>query len=478
MVMATQRITFTEWTPDQPSIVENLSVAKNVVPAAVGFIPMPLAVDYSASASENLNNVFAGKFSATTNIFAGGTTKLFRLDGSDLSMDNVSKSGNYTNVERWNFTQFGDTVIAANDRDKLQSFTLGSSSLFGDLAAAAPIAKYVTVVRDFVVCANLDSGSNPSKVQWSNLNDETNWTAGSASQSDFQIIPDGGNITGITGGETGLILLERGVVRMSYIGSPLFFQFDTIARGLGCVEGNSIAKYGNLTFFLGEEGFYSCDGTTVNAIGNEKVDRWFFSNANPSTLSGMSATVDPFRKIVIWNFLDTFANRQLLIYNWQVQKWSYGSTDVNYVASSATAGATLEGMDLYGNMDTIATSFDSRLFTGGKFLLAGARGAKIVTFTGQPSEAQLDTGEVGSEMPSVITLARPIVDDGSADVAIASEVRLNQVVDFGDYVSADSENRVSLRSAGKYHKLSIKPTGARWSNIIGVDIEIVNQGTR
>lgn len=29
--MATQRITFTEWTPDQPSIVENLSIAKNVV---------------------------------------------------------------------------------------------------------------------------------------------------------------------------------------------------------------------------------------------------------------------------------------------------------------------------------------------------------------------------------------------------------------------------------------------------------------
>jgi hypothetical protein len=476
--MATQRITFTEWTPDQPSIVENLSVAKNVVPAAVGFTPFPLAENYSNAASENLNNVFAGRFSATTNVFAGGATKLFRLDGSTLAMNNVSKSGNYTNVERWKFVQFGDTVIAANDRDKLQGFTLGSSTLFGDLAAAAPIAKYVTVVRDFVVAANLDSGTNANKVQWSNINDETNWTAGSASQSDYQIIPDGGNITGITGGETGLILLERAVVRMSYIGSPLFFQFDTIARGLGCVEGNSIAKYGNQTFFLGEEGFYSCDGTTVTPIGNEKVDRWFFANANPSKLDTMSATVDPFRKIVVWNFLDNFANRLLLIYNWQVQKWSYGSTDVNYVASSATAGTTLEGMDLYGNMDTITTSFDSRLFSGGKFLFAGARNTRIVTFTGQPSAAQLDTGEIGSEMPSVVTLARPIVDNGSADVAIASEVRLNQVVDFGTYISADSENRVSLRSAGKYHKLSIKPTGARWSNIIGVDIEITNQGTR
>lgn len=476
--MPTQRITFNDWTPDQPSIAENLSNAKNVIPSSLGYIPFPLAVDYSNAASENLNNVFAGRFSATTNVFAGGATKLFKLDGANLNMSDVSKTGGYSNVAKWKFTQFGNSIIAANNINKLQSFTLGSSTTFNDLAAAAPIAKYVTVVRDFVVTANLDSGSSPNKVQWSDINDETDWTSGGASQSDFQIVSDGGNITGLTGGETGLILLERAIVRMTYIGSPFFFQFDTIARGVGCIEGNSVTQYGGLTFFLGEEGFYSCDGQTVTAIGNEKIDRWFWSNANPSKLDTISTSVDPFRKIVIWNFVDNFANRNILIYNWQVQKWSYATTDVDYVANSATAGATLEGMDLYGNMDTIQTSFDSPLFSGGKFLFAGARGGKIVTFTGQPSSAQIDTGLIGSEAPSVVTLARPLVDSGSADVAIASQVRLNQVVDFSVYTPATSENRVSLRSAGKYHKLSIKPTGSNWSNVIGVDIEISGQGTR
>jgi len=526
--MATQRITFTEWTPDQPSIVENLSIAKNVVPAAVGFTPFPTAVDYSAAASENLNNIFAGRFSSTTNVFAGGATRLFRLDGSDLSMDNVSKTDDYAAVERWRFIQFGDTVIAANNINKLQSFTLGSSTAFADLAADAPIAKFVTVVRDFVVTAHLDGGSNPNKVQWSDINDETDWVAGGASQSDFQIVVDGGNITGITGGETGLILLERAIVRMSYIGSPFFFQFDTISRSLGCTQPNSIAKYGNMTYFLGEEGFYACDGNSVTPIGNEKIDRWFYANANPSALDTMSTSIDPFRKIVVWNFLDTFGSRNLLIYNWQVNKWTYGTTDTNYVSSSATAGTTLEGMNLFGtvnagsfvigerytiqtigttnftlygaasntiglnfkatgvgagtgtvtSIDVITTSFDSSLFSGGKFLFAGARGTKIVTFTGQPASAQIDTGLVGSEAPSVITLARPLVDAGSADVAIASQVKLDQVIDFGTYIPADSENRVPLRSAGKYHKLSVKPTGARWSNIIGIDVDIIGQGTR
>ena len=476
--MATQRIEFTEWTPDLAGVAENLSVAQNVVPTILGYNPFPLAVDYSAAASENLNNVFAGKFSATTNIFAGGATKLFKLDGADLSMDNVSKTGNYSNIVKWHFAQFGDTIIAANNVNKLQGYTLGSSTTFDDLDASAPVAEYVTVVRDFVVAANLDSGTNANKVQWSNINDASNWTAGAASQSDYQVIADGGNIHGITGGEVGLIFLDRAIVRMSYIGSPLFFQFDTISRGVGCVEGNSVVQYGGMSYFLGEDGFYSCDGSTVTPIGTQKVDSWFYANANLSKLNLMSSTIDPIRKIVVWKFIDNFAKDTLLIYNWQVKKWSSCVVDVDVVASSASAGMTLEGLDLYGNIDTLTTSLDDALWTGGKFLFAGARDTKIVTFTGANSTATLTTGDIGSEVTSVVTLARPIVDNGSGSVAIASRTLLNSVPQLGSYTAADSENRVSLRSSGKYHRISVIPTGDRWSNAIGVDIDITPQGTR
>jgi hypothetical protein len=476
--MATQRIAFTEWTPDLPGVAENLSVAKNVVPNSLGYNPFPLAVNYSASASENLNNVFAGRFSATTNVFAGGATKLFKFDSADLSMDNVSKAGNYVGITKWNFTQFGNTIIAANNVNKLQYYTLGSSATFDDLDAAAPIAEYVTVVRDFVVAASLDAGTNSNKVQWSDINDETNWTSGATSQSDYQIIADGGNIHGITGGEFGLIFLDRAIVRMSYIGSPLFFQFDTISRGVGCIEGNSVVQYGAMTYFLGSDGFYSCDGTTVTPIGTQKVDNWFYNNINLSKLSLMSSTIDPFRKIVVWSFIDNFAQQTLLIYNWQVQKWSYCTTDVDYVSSSATAGLTLEGLDIYGTLDTLTTSLDDALWAGGKFLFAGVRDDKIVTFTGANSSAQLTTGDIGSENTSVVTLARPVVDNGSGSVAIASRMLLNEVPELGLYTTASSENRVSLRSAGKYHRLSVIPSGDNWKNAIGIDIDVAPQGTR
>lgn len=476
--MPTQKIDFIEWTPDRPGVAANLTDAKNVVPAAIGLIPFPTAVDYSGSASENLLGAVAGRLSTSTEVFAGGASKLFKLDGTTYALNDVSKAGGYSSIEAWEFVQYGDAIIAANNVNKLQVYYVGGSTNFADLSANAPIAKYVTVVRDFVVAANIASESEPNKVQWSDIGDETEWLSGATSQADFQYLPDGGNITGITGGEFGLVFLERAIVRMSYIGSPLFFQFDTISRNLGCVQGASIIQNGAISYFLGEDGFYSCDGQNITPIGNEKIDRWFYSNANPSLLSTMSVAIDPFRKLVLWNFANVFGGRYILAYNWQVNKWTYCESDVDYMAFISTSGVTLESLDTYGSIDAITTSLDSPLFAGGKALLSGTRGNKIVTFTGAPATAVVTTGDIGGDMTSVMTLARPIVDNGSASVAVSSRMLLNQVPTFGTYVPASSEDRVSLRSSGKYHRVSLTPTGANWSNVIGVYVDITQQGVR
>jgi hypothetical protein len=469
-------IDFGEWMPDQAGITGAIQEAYNVIPQAIGYSPLPEAVDLSQSASETLTNAFATKFGGTTTVFAAGTTKLFKLDSTDLSLDNVSKSGGYTTADRFYFVQFGQRLIAANGNSKLQSWDLGSSTAFADLDSAAPTAKFVTVVRDFVVAANTSSA--PTTVYWSDINDETDWTPSDLSQSDSQIIPDGGDIRGITGGEFGLVLLEKTISRMSYVGAPLFFQFDTIVKNIGCYESNSIAQFGNLTFFLSDDGFYVCDGQTVTPIGAEKIDRFFFNNVDQSKLNEMSATVDTVKKIVVWQFTDIFARKRLMVYNWQVKKWSEGETDTNYLAPIATAGVTLEALDTYGNMDTIDTSFDSRLWAGGKFVSAGTRGAKIVTFTGQPKEGYITSSDIGNGSQSIITLAKPKIDNGSSSVAVYSRNLLTATPTFGTATVADSENRVSLRSSGNYHRVRVYPSGANWKTAVGVDVTIVPTGGR
>jgi len=479
--MAISRITFGEWTPDQPSITNGLRRAENVYSKMVGYGALPTVVDYSASASENLNNVVAGKTTAgATTVFAGGSTKLFKLDSGDLSLDNVSKSGNYTTPtdQRFRFTQFGNVIVAANGFDKLQGFNLNSSSLFANLAADAPEARYVTVVRDFVVSGYQSSYQN--RVQWSALGDESSWTASATTQADYQDIPDGGSVVGVTGGEYGLILMDRSIHRMSYVGSPLVFQFDNISRNLGCYEANSVIQYGGTTFFLGDDGFYACDGQNVVPIGNEKVNRFFFDNVDEGTLYLMSAAVDPTKKLIIWAYASVSSATvdSLLIYNYQTQRWTSGTTTADRIASTSTPAVTLEGLDVYGNVDTITTSFDSRLWLGGKLQLAGVDGAKIVTFTGANATAYIETGDI--ETPgttSSITLVKPTVENGSGSVALLSRRLLTESTVFGTQTAADAENRVSVRGVGRYHRLQLTPTGS-WTSVVGIDVELNQLGTR
>ena len=469
------KIVFGEWLPDQPGVTGAVMEAVNCFPVTNGYAPLREAADYSDASGETLLVAFAGKYAGASALFAASATSIYKFDSSDASLDALKTS--YSSVEAWDVTQFGSKLIMANGSNVLQTWDLGGSTTVSDLSASAPTAKYVTVVRDFVVAANV--GGEENKVYWSDINDETDWTPSTASQSDSQLIPDGGDVTGIAGGEYGLIFLERAVYRMSYSGSPYFFQFDAISRTLGCISNGSIAQFGGLTYFLSDDGFYVCDGQTVKNIGLEKVNRWFFENAIPDQLiNAVSSTVDPVRKLVIWNFKNTFGGRYLLIYSIDLNKWSYGTTDIYNLSYGYTPSATLEQVDNYNtSIDALDIPLDSRLWAGGQLLAMGVREQKIVVISGAIKSAYVVSGDIDIGR-SVVTLAKPIVDNGSATVAVASRDLLNETIEFGTAVSADAENRCSLRSNGDYHRIKVTPTGSNWKTLVGVDVEIVKQGNR
>ena len=476
--MATTRVDFTEWLPDQPGVVGALTNAKNVYPKAVGYGAFPLEEDYSAAASEGLNSVFAGKDDGgNTKVFAGGSTKIFLLDASDMSLDDVSGT-TYSAGSDWKFIQFGSYVIAGNNANKLQYADLSTTISFADLNASAPTAKLLTVVRDFVVTGNTDTASN--ELRWSGINNPTGtWGSVAVTQADFQTIPDGGEIRGLTGGEFGLVLLERSIVRMSYVGSPLIFQFDNISRNLGCYESNSVAQWQGVTYFLADDGFYACNGQQVDPIGAEKVNRHFWETALESKIGEMSTAVDPFRNLIIWGYQSTDLTYRLLIYHLITKKWSFADTGISRIANLFTPAFTLEQLDNFSaSLDALPVSLDDRQWLGGKFLFGGISTNKIITFSGPSKEARITTSDLETNgTKSMVTLAKPIVDGGSASVAVASRQNLAEDVVFNTAVAADSENRVGLRSLGRYHRLRVIPSG-NWLTAIGVEMEIQPAGMR
>lgn len=553
--MAKTRINFGEWTPDQPGMVGTVSDAVNCYPVANGYAALNKVEPYPNAdtvASETLINAFSGKFASQNTLFAASETKLYKFDPSINIYIDVSKVSGYS-AKSWDITQFGPKMILANGVNKLQSFNLAGSSVFADLSADAPTAKYVTVVRDFVVAGNIAGAE--STVYWSDINNEVDWTPAASSQADSQVLPDGGDITGVAGGEYGLIFLERAIYRMTYSGSPFFFQFDAISRAIGCISNGSIAQLADKTYFLADDGFYVCNGQTVTPIGAEKVNRWFFENAAPDLISNkMSATIDPIRSIIIWT-VPTNSGNKLLIYNAQVNKWSYSEEEISSLAYLLTSSATLESLDRVSitpgtntrnatytrtlttvtvtltnhkletgafvyfdattggavddfyqitkvdantftlttvatgsistsdcvislpSIDNLNASMDDRAYAGGSWFLGGVSGNQIYGFTGGKQQARISSNDLEFGR-SMISLAKPVVDFGSADVAVASRVLLNQSPDFGSFVSADAENRVSLRSNGYYHRIMVKPTGDDWKTVVGVDVEYFTQGRR
>jgi hypothetical protein len=128
-------------------------------------------------------------------------------------------------------------------------------------------------------------------------------------------------------------------------------------------------------------------------------------------------------------------------------------------------------------LDTLVSSLDDRSLIGGKYLFAGAATDYIVIFSGDYATATFTTGDIEVGYNSVAQLARPQVQDGSATVAVSSRRNLADSITFSSDVAASNEGRVSLRSAGRYHRIRVTPTG-NWTIGIAVDLDFADQGSR
>ena len=486
-------IQFGEWLPDQPDF-SNAGVveATNVVPAYNGYRSFNDFVDYSNAASSPLLNIFAAKDNdGTVRLFAGDNGKLYLFNAGTTNLDDVSKAGSpaydLNSNERWRFVQFGDTVIASGGiGEELQKYQLGTDSAFSNLSGTPPKADFITVVRDFVWVANIDEGSGrvPYKVYWSGFNDPTSWTAGT-DQSDFQEIPDAGAITGLVGGEYCTILMERAIVRATYSGPPLIFQFDKVETARGCQVPGSVCNIGHNIFYLSDDGFYMFDGARSQSIGAEKVDRFFLTqDFNFSYKDKMTSTVDPQNQLAVWSYVSNSSLDDqpdtLLIFNYALGRWSLVRVKNDLVAPFFTAGYSLEQLDnINTSLDALPASLDSALYKGGQYLFGGANGAKIASFSGDPMEGTIVTGEAAVKVGnhSIVTRLYPYHEGGSVNLSIGLRGTPTDVVNFKAGGTTNAAGFVPFRAHDRYHRVKMVLSG-QWSYAHGVDVDVRPVGRR
>ena len=348
---------FPEFRPDRSDFNgASTTTLLNVLPRSDGYGPMRSCSPFTgALAAQCRGRFMARKEDGSISIFAGTSTKLYKLDNTSLTWTDVSKSGgSYSSLAsdaNWTFAQFGSKVIACQANTVPQVFDVESDSAFSDLGGSPPQAAFVTVINRFAVLSGLLS--YPRRVQWSGLNAITTWTSGTT-YSDYQDLPDGGNTKGVVGGEFGVIVQDNAIRRMVFTpGADIIFQIDRIAKDVGTSVPGSVVESNGLVYFLSAKGFIriSPDGG-ITPIGFERVDRTFFAAADLANPQLIQAATNPTSNVVLWTYKEstysgTTFNRAL-VYNTELNRWSPVELVGECIGTLGKPGITLEGLGTIG----------------------------------------------------------------------------------------------------------------------------------
>lgn len=464
-----KRIPFGAYLPDQPPGAQ-LTVADNVYPYASEYRPVG-GFDVLTPALAGITGGAAFlSLSGTTSFLSGTALALYRYSGASWSKLIDATGG------RWRFAQFGNNAIAVNGGAPVSYDLAGGTA--AALAGNPPAASLVATVRDYVVLAGQPDAQQT--VTWSGRNRSDIWpgTAPAPADSfgsDAQLLPDGGRVMGLVGGEYGIVWQKNAVKRMDFQGGDVVFAFNEIAGNIGCMAEGSIAASGRLSWALSEQGFVECDGAGVKPIGDEQVDATFFARfSRRDIVQGIYAAVDPRRPIVMWAMPGKPG--MILLFNYQARRWATITTDVRLVFSGFTANVPL---DAIGNVDVGIGSLDSPRYAGGNPLLLVARtDGTIGTLTGDPMEATLTTARLDLNGGRArIRTIKPDTDASDVMVTVEGRRRGSSVPVSRASSDLRPSGFVPLRANAAQFVVETRLRGA-WAYAAGFGVEYENGGVR
>jgi hypothetical protein len=458
----------------------------NVVPRGDGYGPFPSLAAISQSLGLQCRGAFtAYRSDGSVVVFAASATDLYLLNNTTFAWSKVSLGGGpYAAVppkDQWQAVQFNNLVIFVQANVAPQVFDISSSTAFANLAGNPPFARYIGIVGRFVVLLGLLN--SPKRIKWSGLNDingPNSWTAG-INSSDEQDLVDGGLCSGIAGGESGVILQENTVRRMTYLpGDPRVFDIQKIAEELGIYGPLSLVRAGSSVFFYSLKGFHRIDpGGAPVPIGRERVDRTFFADLDATQPQLFQGLADPRSSRIIWVYksVNGQANQfdKALCYDPVLDRFTPLRFSGEFLFKMAQPGITLEGVSalLGSNLDAITQSFDNLTSAIVPELAAFDGGHAANFFRGANLEATLETAEQGTDGRRVKMKVgfRPVSDAVTVFGSASRRENLQQPAAAGFERAANAKTGIcNMLVDTRYSRLKCRiPAGQVWTFINGVE---------
>ena len=188
-------------------------------------------------------------------------------------------SGSATVYGYWHLDNFGENLVATLDSDgRIFEWSPNTPS-----TAAAVIANAPEFVRGIVVTTErhmvaigakevvgLSDLPRPRRVQWSNVEDNTDWTpAVDSAAGENELQDQDGGIRCLRFRNETLILTGTGLHRLNYVGYPFFYVLERVAGDCGIANPGAVSMNANLLFWVSPRGFFAYDGNQVQPVESD-----------------------------------------------------------------------------------------------------------------------------------------------------------------------------------------------------------------
>ncbi|SDN51944.1 hypothetical protein [Polaromonas sp. JS666] len=448
-----------------------LTACSHVIPYEAGFrgAPSPVAVTADALAAECRGAVVAVKLDGTRRILAGTQTKLYELTGS--TWGDVS-TGSYTGSSetRWSFCQFGDTTIATNLVDAMQS---SSATTFAPIAGAPKAKIVVSASNNFVLAFNTsDPTYGVNQDGWWNCaqNDQTNWAPNVSTLANRGrlVAVEGPIQAALTLGDYVVAYKHRAIFVGIFVGTPVVWQWNLIPGGeAGVVGQEAVCDIGGAHFIVGNDNFWLFDGTRPAPIGDGVTRQWFLNNSSPTYRYRTKVSYDKQNDLVRVNYPSLTSTGQCdatLVYH--VKKKQWGNDDVTTEASLnfIAPGVTIDGLDAFSStIDGLPdVPFDSQYWlSGGQTPAYFNSSHRLVSLNGTTASSSFTTGDMGDDdAVTLIERFRVRFEQSPTTASATGFVKFNE----GDALMAGATNAINdgkfdLRQSGRFHRVRVDMTG-------------------
>ncbi|AYD00917.1 hypothetical protein [Neorhizobium sp. NCHU2750] len=504
--MAVIDVPITSWAPDLPALgssaftkIHNATAARGAAQGTISLNPLKSASLYSNTSMDSrpIGSAIGANRTGDAKVYAGNATKLYKLAPDTRQWTDISRSGGYTTsaTEKWKSIEFGSLTIMTNWDNEPQYIDRNIDTQFANLTTLAK-GRHIATHKGFTILGSTwDSldGAVPYRVRWSGIESPGDWTYSAATQADFQDIQGYGNIQGIVTDDSCYILLQRGIVQMTYIGSPYVFQFtERSSKGVSVPE--SVITVQGAHYFLSDDGWYMLSGGQLQPIGTGRIDQWFLDNFDPAQSSLMTVAADPRETLIYWQFCSKDAEAgkpdMMLILNYSTGEFTTADATTSFIFNSVSLPWTIDMLGSFGTLDAVPSSFDDPVWSGGKSMLWGMSDTgKIYSFGGPTLELSIETpeyqlskivpNETGADIARV-DAARPLFEggDGKARVQVGTRSLTNADVSWSDLRETHPETGFAyLRSQSRYQRFRVSIDG-EWSRCMGLQIDAKATGRR